>query len=330
MKTRTAWIATVCLLATSGAALSNPPPAIVPRDEATGFSTIEQRYVYAPPEEGSFRVPLQPGAGPLEVFIRTREMCEGEAHVDVEYSKSDNRVSIRAEFTDLPYKYDYTRSQDISTPWNLHPVSVEDGKWQVWLIGRLFNLDMLFYYDAATGELLGSAFDYPEPPPFSIPVVLPISHLLCSPVFEGEPDGHAVLEWEMPYDAMIDSEGTGGTWAGFIPQNLCKPDKLVAYYTNGGIPPEEAMTFDDVLATVHRSGIMLATSLEPDPKPEYLKARDNLMIAHIGAYPQTIPQGYTMDLNSGTLQPLEPDTCTSSVELPDWGGPYYDICGGAQ
>lgn len=247
----------------------------------------------------------------------------------VRYSRSAGKVWLKAVFEGLPYRPSFTRSKDISTPWNIHPVSVEEGKWQIWTLGRLFNVPVEIYYDAATGDFLGSEFDFPEgPPPLSIPIVYPMSHMLCSPMFEGDPDGHAVVEWEYDWDQMLDMIGSGGVIAGFIPENLCRFDKLFAYYTNGGLPADMAMSWDEVLATLHERGIMFATSLEPDPKPDYLRARDNLMIAHIGSYPQIIPHGYTLELNGGTLQPLEPDTCTSSVELPDFQGPFYDLCGG--
>ncbi len=307
---------------------TTPDPAIVPRAADTGFSSIEQRYVYGTPDEGEFSVNLTAGAGPNEVFIRDVRMCESKAELQVNYSKSENSVHFRAEFDGLPYRPSFTRSVDISNQWNIHPVSVEDGKWQIWTIGKVFGILATLYYDGPTGNFVGSEFDFPDgPPPFAFPVVYPMSHLICSPIFEGDPDGHAVVEWEYAYDAMLDDIGTAGTIAGFIPENICQPDHLIAYYTNGGLAPEDALSWDDVLDQVHHSGIMFATSLEPDPKPEYLRARDNLMIGHLGAYPQQIPDGYTMELNGFTLSRLEPDTCTASVELADWQGPYYDVCG---
>ena len=314
------------LFASSGHA--TPAPAITPRAFDTGFSSLEQRYVYGPPDEGHFVVPLVPGAGPNEVFIRDVRMCESAAQIEVDYSKADNIVRMRATFEGLPYRPSFTRSRDISNPWNIHPVQVEEGKWQVWLIGQLFSVPVTLYYDGPTGDFVGTEFDYPgAPPPFSFPVVYPMSHLICSPIFEGDPDGHAEVEWTYDYDGLLDPVGTGGTIAGFIPENICEPDHLIAIYTNGGIDPADAISWDDVLDQMHRSGIMFATSLEPDPKPDYLRARDNLMIAHLGAYPQVIPDGYTMELNGFTLQRLEPSTCTASVELDDWQGPYYQLCG---
>jgi len=310
-------------------AAAQPAPAITPRAADTGYSSVEQRYVYAPPDEGAFKVNLPPGAGPNEVFIRDVNMCESSAYVEVEYSKADNNVHMRAEFEGLPYRPSFTRSVDISTPWNIHPVQVEDGKWQIWTIGRLFGIPTTLYYDGPTGAFLGTEWDFPSgPPPLSFPVIYPMSHLICSPIFEGEPGGHAVVEWDYDYDQLLDVRGTGGTIAGFVPENICEPDHLIAYYTNGGIPAEDAISWDDVLEQVHHSGIMFATSLEPDPKPDYLLSRDNLMIGHIGAYPQQIPDGYTIELNGFTLQRLEASTCSASVELGDWQGPYYNVCGG--
>jgi len=50
-----------------GSAMAAPPAPgtapIVPRPLATGFSTIEQRYVYAPPDKGRLEIPLALGTG---------------------------------------------------------------------------------------------------------------------------------------------------------------------------------------------------------------------------------------------------------------------------
>ena len=328
MTVRVPFIAATSMLLLAGGLHANPDPALVPRAADTGFSSIEQRYVYGTPDEGEFRLSLQPGAGPNEVFIRDLRMCESKAELQVNYSKSANKVHFRAEFDGLPYRPSFTRSVDISNQWNTHPVQVEDGKWQIWTIGRVFGILVTLYYDGASGNYVGNEYDFPDgPPPFSFPVIYPMSHLICSPIFEGNPNGHAEVEWEYDYDQMLDELGSGGTIAGFIPENICEPDHLIAVYTNGGIAPEDAISWDDVLDQIHHSGIMFATSLEPDPKPDYLASRDNLMIGHLGAYPQVIPNGYTLELNGFTLQRLDPDTCTASVEVPDWQGPYYELCG---
>lgn len=329
MTTRLVCITTAVVTAAfATVGLANPPPAVHPRAEDTGFSTIEQRYVYAPPDEGEFTVSLQPGSGPLEVFIRTPEMCQGEASVTYNYSKSENKVRVRAQFTDLPYQLDYTRTSDVSTPFNIHPVSIEDGKWQIWTIGNDLGVIILAYYDALTLDLIGTEFEFPDgPPPGSITIPVQGSHLICSPIFEGNPDGSADFEWEWDYDQMIDAAGNGGTLSTGLPVSLCNPDKIVVYYKNGGVEPSQAMSFDDVLKSVHQGNFMVATSLEPDPKPEYLYSRDNLMVAHIGTYPMTIPKGYSIEMNSRTLRRLEPETCTI-VELADWQGPFYDLCSG--
>jgi hypothetical protein len=308
--------------------LANPLPAIQPRAENTGFSTIEQRYVYAPPEEGEFTVPIPVGAGPLEVGIATPEMCAGEMNVTYSYSKSDNKVRARIKGTGMPYRLDYTRTTDVSTQFNIHPVSIEDGKWQVWTIARTLEVYILAYYDGLTLQLLGTEYEYPDgPPPGSIPVPIAGAQMICSPIFEGDEDGNVDFTWEWDYDAMIDAAGNGGTVTTGLPVSLCTPDKLVIYYKNGGVPPDQAMSWDDVLNTVNKDGIVVATSLEPDPKPEELISRDNIMLGHVGNYPNVIPPGYTVELNSRTLRRLEPETCTIT-EYPDWQGPFYNLCTG--
>jgi hypothetical protein len=126
---------------------------------------------------------------------------------------------------------------------------------------------------------------------------------------------------------MIDAAGNGGTVTTGLAVSLCTPDKLVIYYKNGGVSPSQAMSWDDVLATVHQGGITVATSLEPDPKPIEIVSRDNIMVGHVGNYPMTIPPGYTVELNSRTLRRMEPETCTIT-EYEDWQGPFYNLCAG--
>jgi hypothetical protein len=73
-------------------------------------------------------VPLQVGSGPLEVGVATPEMCAGEANVTYTYSKAENKVRARIQGTGFPYRLSYTRTSDVSTPFNVHPQSIEDGK----------------------------------------------------------------------------------------------------------------------------------------------------------------------------------------------------------
>lgn len=314
---------------------ASPPLApgaapLVPRPKATGVSTIEQRHVYAPPDRGRLEIPLQVGGGaPNEVLLMEPVMCQPQsrAKVVIDYDKQANTVKVKADFHKaLPYRMSYTRAVDASTPYNQFPVSVQDGKWQIWFVGRMFSFETLFYYDAATLQLIGNEADFPAGPPAnSIPVPVPTLQMLCSPIFEGNAQGDAHLEFTYRYDQLLDMLGSGGTYFAFVPHNLCKPDEYGPYYVNGGLHPSRAMSFDDVLQSIWDGyGMAISTSLEPDPKPAYLAARDNTMIGWGGAYPMQIPRGFTANPVSGLIQPL--GTCQTRV-APSFPPAFFNLCG---
>jgi len=311
---------------------SNPLPALVPR-KPTGFSTIEQRYVYATPDEGVIEFPLQTGfAAPDEVAIEEPSMCNGgSATVRFTYSKSHNTVRFEAVFKGLPYRMSYTRPDDLSTQWNQWPTSITEGVWQIWLVGKMFTRYSNFYYDAATLDLIGNEFDLAKtggPPPGSFPVSLPVLHMIETPLFEGQPNGDAYTCVDYAYNNMVDDLGTGGTMQTYAPKKLCRPDDLVPYYTNGGVPASEHLTFDDFIDSIN-SGytIMVAVSLEPRVKPAYLAARDNLMIGYTAMWPGFEFDGgvYQLDPISGTFA-TRTSPCATHI-APPLPGAYYDFCG---
>jgi hypothetical protein len=303
---------------------------ITPVPVPSGKSNIEQRYVYAPPDKGSFRVPLlSGGASPNEVAIEEPPMCDKEAraYVDVTYDKSANLVTLDAHFKKaLPFRMSYTRPVDISTPYNKFPVSVQNGKWQLWFVGRLTSFDTTFYYSATTLQLLGNEQDFPAGPPAgSFPVAVPTLQMLCSPVFEGDPEGNADIHLEYKYDQMLDGLGNGGTYSAFLPFNVCKPDEYGTWYLNGGLPPSKAMNFDQVLAGIWAGyGMAFASSLEPDPKPAYLTSRDNNMVGWAGTYPGVIPSGFGADPQAGTL--FLKESCGTKI-MPNFSPAYFNVCG---
>lgn len=313
-------------------ALATPPPAMFPR-ATTGFSTVEQRYTYAPPDEGTIEFQMRPsGAAAEEIAIEEPEMCEGSAHAKIDYSKADNEVRVQIWYDGLPYRMDAAFEEDRSTPWNQFPQAVTDGKWQVWLVGRILSFDTLFWYDALTGELIGNEFDvdYESLPPSAFPIPLPTMQMVCiTHLFESDPNTlKAKVDVTLDYDHITDVIGTGGVYFTYVPKQLCQPDALTIYYTNGGLPPDVAMTWDDVLYSINSGyNMALATSLEPDPKPEYIRARDNIMIGWAGQYPVQFPLDYESNPLTGELKLRE--TCATR-ERPRLANPYYDFCGPVQ
>ncbi|MBS2032600.1 MAG: hypothetical protein JST54_32300 [Deltaproteobacteria bacterium] len=292
-------------------ALANPPPTLTPRT-ATGFSTIEQRWVYAPPDEGEFSFPLTPGAGaPREVLIQEPEMCAGSATVRVNYSKSRDVVNVDLDIHGLPYRMSYTRPVDISTPYDQFPVSVQNGKWQLWFVESPFRIQTTFYYDSHTLQLIGSEVDVPNPPVDAIPVLVPTLQMVSSPIWEGRPDGEAHVRLTWDYHQLIDKDGNAGVQVAFLPFNLLYPDQYGTYYTHP-LPLSKTMSWDDVLSSIWEGyGFDVATSLEPDPKPAYLESRDNPMIGWAGGYPQYLPAGIAGDPINGTVSIRE--TCQTHI-----------------
>ncbi|HSP81962.1 MAG TPA: hypothetical protein VLQ93_25805, partial [Myxococcaceae bacterium] len=234
-------------------------------------------------------------------------------------------VVLEASFDGLPYRMSASFPEDVSTPYNQFPVSVTEGKWQIWFVGRMLDFDTTYYYDASTLQLLGSEHDLGGvPPPDSIAVPIPTLHMFGTPLFEGTADGKAHVRFVYRYDRMLDEVGSGGVYFSYIPFNLCKPDELGPYYTDGGLPVDKAMNFDQVLESIWSGyGMALATSLEPDPKPEYLRARDNPMIGWSGTYPTVRPKGYETNPINGTLQLKQ--TCGTHVKQP-YTPAYYNLC----
>lgn len=323
---RRAAVLGILAIAVASEALAGPPVPLVPR-EPTGYSSIEQRYVYAQPDEGEFGFDLNLGMGyPTEVVLAEPSMCEGSGTVKFKYSKSRNEVELIAKFKGLPYRMSYTRPVDVSTPYNQFPVSVEDGIWQIWFVGRMFNFDTTFYYDGLTLQLIGNEHDVPNPPAGAIPVLLPTLHMIASPLFEGNRGGNANIKFKFRYDSILDEQGKGGVYFALAPSNLCKPDEYTPYYTQGGLPVEKAFSFDDVLESIWSGhGMAIATSLEPQVKPEYLLSRDNTMIGWANMYPGAITPGYVIEDIRGTLAVRT--TCETSI-LRDYPKAHYNLCAG--
>ncbi len=313
----------------ASAALAQTIP-IVPVPKASGRSNIEQRYVYAPPDKGSFTVDMQRGVGaPGEVLVAEPVMCQPDAKagLKVKYDKSKNEVKLIADFhKSLPYRMAYTRPVDVSTPYNQFPVSITDARWQIWFVGRQFSFESTFYYSATTLQLLGNEEEFPGgPPPSSIPVKVPVIHMFGTPIFEGQPNGSGHIEFTFRYDMMLDDRGAGGTYAAFLPFNLCKPDAYGTWYLNGGLPAAKALNFDQVLDSIWQGyGIGFAMSLEPLVKPAYLNSRDNTMIGWGGAYPAELPKGVSFNTTGGFLEPAT--TCETRI-APSWPAAYFNICG---
>ncbi len=229
-----------------------------------------------------------PGSAFREYQFQTPEMCEGGAFATVTFDKNANTLAVDLSVDGLPYRPSVCYEYDPSTAYNDYPECVSDGKWQMWVVPRMFNKQTVFYYDLADGTLLGSEYDDLSLPPTAIGIPLPSLQMLCTDFFESDPVTlHAEHHEEYDFDNMLDMRGSAGTIYGLLPSNLFVPEQLEAYYVDGGLPASAAVSFDEFidLNSEGKGGIALAMSYEPFPKPEYLASRDNVMLGFAGTWP---------------------------------------------
>ncbi|MEM7125082.1 MAG: hypothetical protein AAF702_02070 [Chloroflexota bacterium] len=227
--------------------------------------------------------------GAPELQIREPSMLSGSATAQVVYDREAGVVAVEARYEGLPYRptlcYDYDPSND----YNEWPFPcVENGEWQIWFATEVLVGTSAWYYDRDTKKLLGHHTELPELVESDvIAVEYPVVQMVESPGFEPDPETLiAEVRFEYNYHQILDQNGSAGTMATGVRANLCNPDSLMPYWVNGGLPAEMASDFDEVLSNIEQGGmIMLAISYGPNPKPDYLLARDNIMIGWLGAGP---------------------------------------------
>ncbi len=310
--------------------LSNPPPL------STGRSVIEGRHVYATPDEGEITLNLAAGAaGVGEFAVAEPSMLNGEAKVTFKYSKKNNLVEMKAKIKGLPYRPTFRKDFDDSTPFNKQFMEVQNAKWQFWLVGTMFGRQHeQGYYSASTFQFLGTRYDFaplgPKPAPapgsyFTVPI--PAVQMLCSPIFEGKPNGEAEVTFRFRYDRIEDAVGSPGAIYMLTAFNGCTPDHIDAYWTNTRLPDEKFMSWDYFLQSIwNGEGISVVMSAEPDPKPPELAFRDNTFIGFNGFYPNAMPKGFVADARSGTgrIRPAP----TGSYQVPFFPPSRRNLCGG--
>lgn len=228
-------------------------------------------------------------SGAREYQIQEPSMCDGEASAQLNFDRNAGTLSIDASFDGLPYRPSYCYDYDPSSAYNQYPECVDDGRWQIWFVGRNFTKRSIFWYDGATGNLIGNELDIVGPlPPTAFPLELPVLQMVCTDFFESDPDTlQANVHFDFDYHQILDNMGNGGVYVGALPPNLFNPTDLIVYYTQGGLAPELAMDFDDTIEEIAegKGGVMVVTSYEPYPKPSYLDSRDNIMVGWGAAWP---------------------------------------------
>jgi hypothetical protein len=260
-----------------------------------------------PDRAGSFTVPmgLNITNAPSEYVLQEPSMCAGHASTTITYSRVKNSVVIEAEYAGVPTDLTVTFPVDYSTPYNKWPVTISDGGWQTWLVPFFGGRRTTVWYDA-TGRLIGTKYNLPNgtPPPGAFAVDLEsTARALCSPEWVPDAAGNYKLRWELNYDALADSRNTAGEVVVFGNYQY-GDDNTYGRLDFGGIPLDDALTFDDVFNSIKDfNGMAMATSYEPNPKPDYLASRPSTVTGWLGTYPNLI-------------DPTPPTPCMSHVNPP--------------
>lgn len=272
---------------------------------APGRSDIEGRNIYAPPDEGEIAFPMTLDVSlPGELSIETPAMVNGEFDVRIKYSKKHNYVKVHLHGKGLPYRQTFHKDFDDSTEFNQEFVTLENAHWQFWLMGTLFGrYHETAYFDSTTLKFIGTRFDFaplgsrPQPAPGTF-ITAPVNaiRMICSPIFEGKPDGDLDFDYELKYDHMEDAMGSPGTVNMVLPFDLCEPDHLTNYWTNTRLTDDMFMTWDYYLQSIwNGEGIGTVFTAEPAEKPGFLGFRDNNMVGPGQIWPEIIPHGMGMD-----------------------------------
>lgn len=262
---------------------------LVPDSVPSGLPVEDNVLVEPENREGAIDLNFfLPGSLFKEFQFYTPEMCDGGGTGQITFDREANTVAIDVEIDGLPYRPSVCYDYNPGNQFNEFPDCVDNGKWQLWVVPRMFNLQTTFYYDLADGSLLGSEYDDLTLPPTAIALPLPSLQMMCTDFFESDPNTlHASHHEEYDYDKMLDMRGTGGVIFSLLPHNLFNPTALDTYYTQDGLPESAAMNFDDFIHynSEGKGGLAVAMSYEPFPKPDYLASRDNLMLGFAATWP---------------------------------------------
>jgi len=156
------------------------------------------------------------------------------------------------------------------------PVNPSDGTaYRLWTIFTTFNTrTMLFFYDAQSLMLLGSALDFPDGAPAgSVAVGIGVAQLVSSALLYPGADGSAVRQYTVGYNKVTTEGGFYGFFvAAFVPHNLCRINPYqpalgqLRPYASKWQPVAQANSWDVIL----RNGLLFDLTVEegrPDVPP---------------------------------------------------------------
>ena len=263
-------------------------------------------------------MPLYRGtAVPFELTtIATPNDCANPLDMTLKWDAEENDVTVKLKGKAALEQYpDIQRTEGVDFfPNDFHPEleDIEDGRYQLWLISAA-GPELTFYYNPATLDLMGSEFDFDEPP-MAIPIAFPTLYLVPTPFFQPDEDGDVDLEVHYDYDGMLrgDREDLSHFYITFPPPNLClaNQDRLdistLRPYLSDPRPASEARPWSDYL----RGGMLFDVTVEP---PDYHTEppRVTFIGTHMGstAVGGTVPPNYKLDIDAafmGVAPPIRP------------------------
>lgn len=270
-------------------------------------------------EKGQLHLPLYRGnALPFELTVpATPNDCANHLDLTMKWDAAANEVEVKLKGKQaLEPHPSISRTEGVDffpNPFNPEIEDVVDGRYQLWLVSATGPM-LLFYYDGATLDLLGSELDFEIPPPGSIPVPFPTLYLVGTELFQPKPNGNVNVTFQFDYDGIVrgDRPELAHFYTTFPPHNLCfaNPDRLdlstLRPYLSDPVPASEARPWSDYL----RGGMLFDLTIEP---PEYFVEPPR--VTFIGTHQGTtavaggVPNGWKLDIDAafmGVAPPIRP------------------------
>lgn len=176
---------------------------------------------------GFLTTPLYRGSGIPDEFLlkATPGNCGNSIQVTYTWSEKENWMRVHLQGKNvLEPQPSIQRTEGVNIFANSfwpEAQSFDNGRYQFWTISSLGAVD--FYYDGQTLDLLGSEFDFSNPPPNAIVINLPMFAALPTPFFQPDENGDLDVTFEYPYDHLVrpDLPEFAHTVGSFVPHPHC-------------------------------------------------------------------------------------------------------------
>ncbi|MEZ4437611.1 MAG: hypothetical protein R3B72_00860 [Polyangiaceae bacterium] len=291
---------------------------------------------------GRIDIPLHRGTvvPPELLSFPTLQNCTATAQLTITWDKDENWVNLKVKGKKVLIPnpvVDRTEGVDYFTnPFWPEPEDIQGGRYQLWIIGQ--SELVTYYYDAITLDLLGSEYDFPQPPnqPF-IPLHLPGARIVPTDFIYPDQHGNVDFEQTWDYDNITRGDLPNYTHsiASFIPHNLClanpfRYDLTTARpYATPARPASEAMGWDYYL----KAGMLFDLTLEPSQYFMFPPISTNVgVIGNATAIAGGIPPGWGVNWDAifGNVAPPLSEFGGRNSCTPYLGPPHianFNQCG---